>query len=234
METAKTEKIPAHVALILDGNGRWAKKRGLPRSAGHKKGSENVDRISRYAFSRGVKVLSFYVFSTENWKRPESEVKKLFSLLSSYLKTSVGELKENDVSLVFSGDLTTLPEDLRELCKTAKEKTAGGAFTMNLCLNYGGRQEIARAASLAASLGEALTTENIEKHLYTAGFPDPDLVIRTSGEQRLSNFMPYQTAYSEFYFTDVFWPDFDEKEFDKALLSFAARRRRYGGIDEEE
>ncbi|MCQ2399050.1 MAG: polyprenyl diphosphate synthase [Clostridia bacterium] len=217
----------------MDGNGRWALKRGKPRSYGHVKGSENVDRITRYAFSRGIKTLSLYVFSSENWSRPQEEIDKLFSLLRSYLKKPSAVFKDNGVSLRVSGDLSALPEDLRKDLERVVEETAGGEKRLNLAINYGSRAEIMRAVKTLAESGDEITEENFKKRLYTYGLDDPELIIRTSGEKRLSNFMMYQAAYSEFYFTDVLWPDFNENEFEKALADFSHRGRRFGGINEK-
>ncbi len=226
--------IPNHVAIIMDGNGRWAKMRGKPRDFGHKVGSENVKRVVEHAFKRGVKVVSLYAFSCENWSRPKEEVEKLFSLIKVFLDKYIAEVKKNGVKIVFSGDTDSLPDDVKKSVNTAKEYTdMNGERILNIALNYGSRQEIVYAVNKLVENHEPVTVESIPKYLYTADLGDPELVIRTSGELRLSNFMLYQLAYSELYFTNVLWPDFDENEFDKALVSFANRKRRFGGINEK-
>lgn len=229
-ETA-VNTFPYHVAIIMDGNGRWASASGKPRSYGHKIGAENVERIVSHAFGRGVKALSLYAFSSENWSRPEKEVDKIFSLIVSFLKKYIKKAEDNGVKVVFSGDLTALP---KKLLSEAEEVINGtkcnDKFVLNIALNYGARTEIARAASLAVKNGEPVTPETVSKYLYTADIGDPELIIRTGGELRLSNFMLFQAAYSELYFTKVMWPDFDEEEFDKALEDFSKRKRRFGGI----
>lgn len=223
--------FPYHVAIIMDGNGRWASALGKPRSYGHKIGAENVERIVSHAFASGVKTLSLYAFSSENWSRPEEEVNKIFSLIISFLKKYIKKAEDNGVKVVFSGDLTALPKKLlSEAEEVINETESNDKFVLNIALNYGARAEIARAASLAAANGEPVTPETVSKYLYTAAIGDPELIIRTGGELRLSNFMLFQAAYSELYFTKVMWPDFNEEEFDKALEDFSKRKRRFGGI----
>lgn len=227
-----TEKnIPLHVGIIMDGNGRWAEARGKKRAFGHKKGSENVDRVVSYAFERGVKTLSLYAFSSENWLRPKEEVDELMKLLKAYFKKFIGKIVKNDVKLNVMGDLSALTEDLRKIIYEDMEKSKSSkGHVLNIGINYGGRQEIVHAVKTALKKDEEITEKSISENLYTAPFGEPDLIIRTGGEKRLSNFMLYQGAYSELYFTDVLWPDFDEKEFDKALEDFSGRKRRFGKV----
>ena len=224
-------KIPAHVGIIMDGNGRWAKLRGKKRTYGHKYGSDNVHRISDYAFSNGIKVLTLYAFSTENWSRPKEEVDELMRLLKIYLKKFIKELCRKKVRLNVIGDKSVLTQELKDIIKEGDEKT--GKFTehvLNVAINYGGRQEIVKAVNEMLENGEEITADGISNHLYTSPFGEPDLIIRTGGELRLSNFLTYQGAYSELYFTDTLWPDFDEKCLDLAVESYAGRDRRFGGV----
>ncbi len=223
--------IPAHVGIIMDGNGRWAKAQGKNRSYGHRIGSNNVERIATYAFKNGVKVLSLYAFSSENWARPKEEVDELMRLLEVYFKKFINKLIKKDVRLCVMGDKTALSKKLQEVVKEAEEKSKdNNSFVLNIGINYGGRQEIVNAVNTLIKENKEVTVESISKNLYTAPFGEPDLIIRTGGECRLSNFMLYQGAYSELYFTDVLWPDFNEEEFEKALSSFAKRNRRYGKV----
>lgn len=225
------KKIPAHVGIIMDGNGRWAMQRKKPRSYGHKVGSDNVDKIVTYAFKNGIKVLSLYAFSCENWSRPKEEVDELMSLLEKYFKKFISKILKKNVRLSVMGDVSVLSDKLKKVISEGVEKSAANdEFVLNIGINYGGRQEIVKAVKEIVSAGEEITVENISAHLYTSSFGDPDLIIRTGGELRLSNFMLYQCAYSELYFTDVLWPDFNESEFDKAVSDFGERHRRFGGI----
>ncbi len=225
------ENIPAHVGIIMDGNGRWATARGKKRSFGHKVGSENVERIAEHAFNSGVKTLSLFAFSSENWSRPKEEVDELMRLLNVYLKKFIGKIKKNDVRIRVMGDFSVLSDSVKNSIKKATEATKDNTFgTINIALNYGGRQEIVKAVKEIIEDGEDVSVESISRHLYTADLGEPDLIIRTGGELRISNFMLFQSAYSELYFTDVLWPDFNEEEFDKALLSFSKRKRRFGGV----
>ncbi len=225
------ENIPAHVGIIMDGNGRWATARGKKRSFGHKVGSENVERIAEHAFNSGVKTLSLFAFSSENWSRPKEEVDELMRLLNVYLKKFIGKIKKNDVRIRVMGDFSVLSDSVKNSIKKATEATKDNTFgTINIALNYGGRQEIVKAVKEIVEDGEDVSVESISQHLYTADLGEPDLIIRTGGELRISNFMLFQSAYSELYFTDVLWPDFNEEEFDKALLSFSKRKRRFGGV----
>ncbi|MCR5830212.1 MAG: isoprenyl transferase [Lachnospiraceae bacterium] len=236
-ELSEDKKIPEHVAIIMDGNGRWAKKRFLPRSAGHSAGSRTVEQICDDAWSLGIKYLTVYAFSTENWKRPESEVATLMDLLRKYMKNCLERSRKNNMRVRVIGDITRLDEDLRESIKElTHESSANTGLCFTVALNYGGRDEIVRAVRkiledrdtgkiTAADISEDV----ISGYLDTSDMPDPDLVIRTSGEIRLSNFLPWQSAYSELYFTDVLWPDFDKKELIKAIEWYNGRDRRYGG-----
>ena len=231
-------KIPSHIAIILDGNGRWAKKRNMPRNYGHTQGSKTVEKICEDAYKIGVKYLTVYAFSTENWKRPRDEVDAIMKLLRSYLQTSKKTAKKNNMRVRILGDKTGLSEDIQksidELEKVSRENTG---LNLQVAINYGGRDEIIRAVK-ALSLDIKKNTiaidnidENvIENYMDTKGIPDPDLLIRTSGEKRLSNFLLWQLAYTEFYFTDVLWPDFDKKELMKAIEYYNSRVRRFGAI----
>ena len=229
-------KIPAHVAIIMDGNGRWAKKRGLPRTAGHKKGAEVVEQILEDADHMGIRYLTVYAFSTENWLRPAMEVKALMNLLRTYMISSMEKCAKNNVSVRVIGDRSKLSADLQESIGNLEEATKNNTgMHFQIEINYGGRDEILHAVRRYAELykaGEApeLTEDYFSSLLYTAAIPDPDLIIRTSGEQRLSNYLPWQGAYSELYFTPVLWPDFTEADMDAAIVEFQRRDRRFGGI----
>lgn len=226
--------IPTHIAIIMDGNGRWAKKRGMPRTVGHSAGAETFRKIGNFCKEIGVKYLTVYAFSTENWKRPQEEVDAIMGLLQKYLNEVIRDAQKNGIRLKFLGDLSPLTPELRELCLKAEEATTEfEACQSNICLNYGGRDEIVHAVRACAAEGIDLahiTEEELGSHLYSAGIPDPDLVIRPSGEIRISNFLLWQSAYSEFYFTDVLWPDFTKEELLKAIASFQKRSRRFGGV----
>lgn len=229
---------PAHVAIIMDGNGRWAKKRGLPRIAGHKRGINAVRKVTREAKAQGVKYLTLFAFSTENWLRPKEEVHGLFDLFRYYMRRECRTLAREGVRVRFIGDARELPDDLQGMMREAEELTVEGeALTLIIALNYGARDELAEAAQrLALKVKEGamaagdITPEAISNELRTADFPDPDLIIRTSGEQRLSNFLLWQAAYSEFLFVDCHWPEFDELAFREALGLFHERDRRFGGV----
>ncbi len=232
--SATAHKIPTHVAIIMDGNGRWATLKGRARAHGHKVGAKNVGTVVSHAFKKGVKTVSLYVFSSENWNRPKEEVDKLFDILTENYKRYIDDLVSNGIKLTVFGEVEVLPFDVRSAIQDATQKTADCSnANLNLAINYGGRQEIVSAVNSALKSGEEITISTIAQHLYTAPFGDPELIIRTGGEQRLSNFMLFQSAYSEFYFTEVLWPDFTEEEFDKALLSFSNRKRRFGGLNNE-
>ena len=221
--------VPRHIAVIMDGNGRWAKGRGLPRLAGHRAGADALDRAMHLCKEAGVEFLTVYAFSTENWKRSKEEVGGLMALLSTYIKSKERELVANSVRFRVIGRRGDLSEKLQKEIAGLEERTSGGAFTLVVALSYGGRDEIVRAAQRAALAGGCATEEDFSRYLDTAGIHDPDLIIRTSGEQRLSNFLLWQAAYAEFYFTDVLWPDFGREEFERALESYSRRERRLGG-----
>ena len=222
-----------HLAVIMDGNGRWAEKRHLPRLMGHRAGAEALDRCMHYCKAAGVKYLTVYAFSTENWKRSEEEVSGLMRLLSSYIASKRETLIKEGVAFKVIGRRSDLSDKLQGEIAELEEATKQGGFTLVVALSYGGRDEIVRAAMKVLACGDArsktLTEEEFAGYMDTAGIPDPELIIRTSGEQRTSNFLLWQSAYSEYYFTETLWPDFDQAEFDKAMASFAKRERRMGG-----
>lgn len=232
------DKTPKHVAIIMDGNGRWAKKRGLPRLAGHKEGMNVVKRIVKIATHYDVEILTLYAFSTENWKRPKSEVDFLMKLPKEFLHTYLPDLIKNNVQIKTIGEFEGLPNHTREAIEHGIEKTKNNdGLILNFALNYGSRNEIMRAVKgLIDKVNDQnlnvddLTEKDLESYLYTGHLQDPDLVIRTSGEKRLSNFLLWQSAYSELWFTDVLWPDFTEEIFKQALNDYQQRKRRYGGI----
>ena len=237
-KAAPERPVPRHVAIILDGNGRWAQKRGLPRSAGHAAGSENFRRIATYCRDIGMEHLTVYAFSTENWKRSEEEVSAIMGLLKKYLLEALQKMERDHIRLNFFGDLSRLPRELQELAaRTLETSTHYQGFQANICLNYGGRDEIVRAARKfakacmdGAAQPDDLTEEQFSGLLFSKGIPDPDLIIRPSGEIRISNFLLWQSAYSEFYFTDVLWPDFTPKHLEEAIASYNKRSRRFGGV----
>ena len=230
--------VPQHIAIIMDGNGRWAKKRGLPRTAGHSAGGEAFRRIANYCRTLGVKYLTVYAFSTENWKRSADEVAGIMKLLGKYLEEALKDMEKNHVRFCFFGDLSKLSPQLRKLCLDAQERSSQyHEVQVNFCLNYGGRDEIIRAVKAYARdvaegkcQPEQLTEELFDGYLDSAGVPDPELVIRPSGEQRTSNFLPWQTVYSEFVFMDVLWPDFGPADLDAAIAEYKRRNRRFGGV----
>ena len=239
-EERKDRPVPRHIAVIMDGNGRWAKKRGLPRKAGHKVGAETFRTIATYCKDIGVKYFTVYAFSTENWKRPQDEVDALMNLFRTYLKEAAETMVARGVAVRVLGDLSVLPADIqRQIDEVhALTDTLGeDAATASLCINYGGRDEIKNAVRALAHDVQAgrlrpedITEDTISAHLYTAHMPDPDLIIRPSGEVRTSNFLLWQSAYSEYYFTDVLWPDFSTKDMDAAIDDFNRRSRRFGGV----
>ncbi|MCL2775303.1 MAG: polyprenyl diphosphate synthase [Oscillospiraceae bacterium] len=227
--------MPEHIAIIMDGNGRWATKRGLPRTFGHAQGAKVFRRIVEYCIKIKVKSVTFYAFSSENWRRPEDEVKSLMKMIDKYLDDFLAKLTKYDVEVKFIGDISKF-EDINfkmyMKMKDIQTKTHGKTMKLNIAMNYGGRDEIVNAANRAFKRngGGVITAEMIEKELHTQGQKDPDLIIRTAGEQRLSNFLLWQCAYSEFWFTDVLWPDFSEKILNEAIFDYSNRKRRYGGI----
>ncbi|MCI6867046.1 MAG: isoprenyl transferase [Lachnospiraceae bacterium] len=233
--------IPQHVAIILDGNGRWAKSKGMPRNYGHVRGAKNLEVICEDAYNMGIKYLTVYLFSTENWKRSKDEVDALMKLFRSYTKTCIKTARDNNMKVRVLGDPTALDQDLQEslkqLVETSKDNTG---LNFQIAINYGSRDEIVRAIRKVAAdcrdgklAPEDITEEKFSGYLDTAGVPDPDLLIRTSGEQRLSNYLMWQLAYTEFYFTDVPWPAFTKEDLKKAIEKYNSRERRYGGIKEE-
>jgi undecaprenyl diphosphate synthase len=226
---AGTGEMPRHVAIIMDGNGRWAKKRMLPRAMGHKRGVETVRNIVRAAGELGLETLSLYAFSSENWKRPEEEINDLMALMREFIKSDLDTFAKNDVRLKIIGDYKALSPDIVEMLEESIARTSKNSrTTLAVALNYGSQDEMVRAARAAAAQGE-ISASSIEANLDTAGLPPLDLLIRTSGEQRLSNFMLWQAAYAEFWFTETLWPDFSKDELAAALNEFARRERRYGG-----
>ena len=240
---AESEKrvLPRHIAIIMDGNGRWAQKRGLPRTAGHSAGAANFRKITRYCSKIGIKYLTIYAFSTENWKRPPEEVSAIMSLFHDYLLEALEKFRSDNIKVRFIGDRTPLDDELKRLMSESEDvmKNATG-MVLNIAINYGGRQEItAVAASLAKDAAEGrispekITEEDIASRLYTAGQPDPDLIIRPSGELRMSNFLLWQSAYSEFWSSDVLWPDFKPEHLEQAISDYGRRHRRYGGVAEK-
>ena len=237
MEHPKEFAEGLSIGIIMDGNGRWAKQRGLPRTAGHKKGAAVFQDIANYCEELGVSSVYFYAFSTENWKRPSDEVSTIMKLLGKYLHEAIDTMERDHIKMKVLGDVDGLTPELQALVAKTEEISARyDGFQANICLNYGGRDEIVRAAARYAkdyAEGKAegeLTEERFGSYLYSAGIPDPDLLIRPGGEQRISNFLLWQCAYSEFYFTDVLWPDFGTDELDKAIAVYNSRDRRYGGV----
>ena len=233
-------KVPQHIAIILDGNGRWAKSKGMPRNYGHAQGSKNVERICEEAWRMGIKYLTVYAFSTENWNRPDSEVSALMTLLRNYMKTCLKTAAKNDMKIRVIGDIQPLDDDIKNRISELESATVNnGGLNFTIALTYGSRDELIRAArKMARDCADGkLEADDIdesvfESYLDTHGIPDPDLMIRTSGEQRLSNYLLWQLAYSEFYFTDVPWPDFTKEELVKAIEEYNHRHRRFGGVEE--
>ncbi|MGL5348471.1 MAG: isoprenyl transferase [Peptostreptococcaceae bacterium] len=231
-------KVPNHIAIIMDGNGRWAKSRFLPRTAGHKAGVETIRKVLTECKKLGVQNVTLYAFSTENWKRPKLEVDTLMNLLSSYLKNEIKELHKNNVKVRTIGDISQLPENCRKEIDRAYELTKfNTGVSLNLALNYGARYDIKNAiidivkdAKCGKLDVDDIKEDTIKNYLSTKSIPDPDLIIRTSGEERLSNFLMWEAAYSEFYFTDIHWPDFNEEELQKAIYTYQSRDRRFGGL----
>ena len=242
MAFSKTEtnraSVPRHIAIIMDGNGRWAKKRGLPRNAGHAAGAEAFRRTANYCRTLGVKYLTVYAFSTENWRRSAEEVDGIMKLLKNYLQEAICDMEKNHVRFRFFGDLSRLSPDLQKLCEDAQKYSADfSGVQVNFCLNYGGRDELVKASTCFAQdvvagkfAPEDLTEELLATYLYSSGVPDPELIIRPSGELRTSNFLLWQSAYSEYVFMDVLWPDFTPDDLDKAIAEFQNRARRFGGV----
>ncbi|MBR5192531.1 MAG: di-trans,poly-cis-decaprenylcistransferase [Clostridia bacterium] len=227
----KIYNTPLHVAIIMDGNGRWAKNKGKPRCVGHVEGAKNVNKIVSFAFDSGVKNLTLYAFSTENWQRPQEEISTIFSALENYFNNFASSTANGKIRLRVLGERNNLPKTLLTAIENCENQTKDFTqFNLNIAINYGGRQEIVSAVKSLISVGEEITEESIANALYTAELPNPDLIIRTGGEKRLSNFLIYQSAYAELYFTDVSWPDFTEEDFSLALKDYKNRNRRYGGV----
>ena len=225
--------LPTHIAIIMDGNGRWAKKRGMPRSAGHVAGAKTFKNIARYCNKIGLKYLTVYAFSTENWKRPQDEVNGIMNLLRDYLKDAEN-FKDENIRVRFIGDLEPLADDIKALIeKNEKGSADATGLNLNIAINYGGRDEITKAVQKIVESGakaKDITEDTISQNLYTAGMPDPDFIIRPSGEYRLSNYLIWQSAYAEYWFSDVLWPDFTPKHLDAAIDEFNKRNRRFGGV----
>ena len=232
--TAEQGVVPGHVAIVMDGNGRWARQRLLPRIAGHRQGVDTLRQVVRWSMARGIRVLTVFAFSSENWRRPADEVSGLMSLMARALAKEVPELHRNGVRLHFPGDRERLSPEVAAGLQEAEQQTAQNAkLVLNVCFNYGGRWDIARAAQRLAERGETITEEALGQALALSHVADPDLVIRTGGEIRISNFLLWQVAYSEFYFSDRLWPAFDEAEFDRALAVYGHRQRRFGQTPEQ-
>ena len=236
-EQIQPNRIPSHVAIIMDGNGRWAKRQGLARMFGHRQGVETVHNITEVAAELGIQYLTLYAFSTENWKRSAEEVAGIMKLLGAYLREALADMEKNRVKFYFFGDLSALSPELQQLCLEAQNRSAEYDVQVNFCLNYGGRDEIvhaarAFAADVAAGKYEStdLTEDLLSSYLYSANVPDPELIIRPSGELRTSNFLLWQSAYSEFVFMDVLWPDFGPDDLDRAIEEYYRRNRRFGGV----
>lgn len=225
------KKKLSHIAFIMDGNGRWAVKRGLSREMGHVEGAKTFRRVAEYCFKGGIDTVTVYAFSTENWKRPKSEVNAIMNLLSLYLKQGIREMAEDNIRVTFLGDKTPFTDKLRSLMEELEESSKNNKYRLNVAMNYGGRAEIVEAVNRLSKRGVTQFTEElIESELYTAGQTDPDLIVRSAGELRLSNFLTWQSVYSEFYFTDTLWPDLDENDVDAAVDAYYGRTRRFGSI----
>ncbi len=237
----RPDSIPRHLAVIMDGNGRWAKKRGLPRSAGHRAGAENLKALCRNCGRYGVRYLTVYAFSTENWSRPESEVRALMELFVEFFERYDPELEKEGIRVRFSGDIAALPERIRAVCRIAEENSIRrDRMDLIIAMNYGGRHEIVQACRKIAEKvsdqrmrPEEISEDTLREHLYLPDVPDPDLIIRPSGEQRLSNFLLWEGAYAELWFSDTLWPDFGLSELETAFMAYANRDRRYGGLSAE-
>lgn len=233
---SKKQKRLEHIAFIMDGDGRWATKRGMPREYGHTVGAKVFRRVAEYCFRGGIDTVTVYAFSTENWKRPSREVNALMTLFTTYLKTGMAEMMKDDIRIRFLGEKTPFGDAQRRLMEKIESDSAGNKYNLNIAVNYGGRREIALAFEKLheklqnGEISGRITEEMISDELFTSGQPDPDLIVRTSGEMRLSNFLTWQSVYSELYFTDVLWPDMNEEEVDKAVADYYSRQRRYGGL----
>jgi undecaprenyl diphosphate synthase len=222
---------PSHIAFIMDGNGRWAKKRGMPREYGHIKGAEKFKEVVRHCGDIGINTVTVYAFSTENWHRPENEVSALMKLLSQYIEGAQSEISENKIRFIFLGDKSALPEDLRIKAESLERASKDYTLTLNIALNYGGRAELVHAFNSLIKEGKTeITEKDISSHLYTKDSPDPDLIVRTGGDYRISNFLLYQAAYAELCFTKTLWPDLTNREIDEIVEDFSSRHRRFGGL----
>lgn len=236
--TEENKVLPRHIAIIMDGNGRWAKRRGLPRKAGHTAGAANFKKLAKYCNKIGLKYLTVYAFSTENWKRPADEVSAIMNLFKDYLNDVIDDLGKENIKIRFIGDTTVLDGSLRELITTAERVTGKATgLTVNIAVNYGGRQEIVMAAkslcedAVSGNIRpEDITEEKFSEKIYTSGQPDPDLIIRPSGEKRISNFLLFQSAYSEFWYSEIMWPDFTPEMLEQAITDYSKRKRRFGGL----
>lgn len=230
-DSIKVDSRLQHIAFIMDGNGRWAERRGMPRRYGHRYGAEAFRKIVRYCGDIGIKYVTVYAFSTENWARPEKEVKSIMKLLDNYLHECEKYVNDYNIRMKFIGDLSRLDVSLAEKARRLEEISKGNPLTLCIALNYGGKDELVNAFNKLVAAGKKeITAEDIESELYTAGIPAPDLIVRTAGEMRLSNFLMWQSAYSEFYSTDTLWPDMTEKDVDAAVENFYSRQRRYGKV----
>ncbi len=220
----------SHIAFIMDGNGRWATGRGLPREAGHSVGVKTFKKTVTLCRDYGIQTVTTYAFSTENWKRPENEIREIMRLLDTYIKEARDDNEKNRIRYIFLGDKAGLDPRIQEKCTFLEDLTHDNPLTLNIALNYGGRSEITQACNALIAKGKAVTEEELSSQLYTRESPDPDLIVRTGGEYRLSNFLLWQAAYAELYFTECLWPDFDETELRRAILEFSGRKRRFGGV----
>ncbi len=229
-EPIKVDERLRHVAFIMDGNGRWAKKQGKPREYGHKFGAEVFKKVAQYCAEIGIEHITVYAFSTENWKRPQVEVNAIMTLFSDYISDAKAHFTEHDLRVIFLGDRLALPQRLRESMQQLEQATGGGRVTLNIAFNYGARDELLHAFECLRGKDRPISPADVDAALYTAQSPDPDLIVRTGGEMRLSNFLLWQAAYAELYFTDTLWPDFTEADVDKAIAEFYSRKRRWGGV----
>ena len=230
MVTHPEEGRLRHIAFIMDGNGRWAKKRGMPREYGHTEGAKTFRRVAEYCFRNGIEAVTIYAFSTENWTRPEREVKAIMALFQSYLSMGMEEMAKNNIKITFLGDKAPFTPDCRAQMEKLERESASNRYALNVAVNYGGRAEIVTAVNKLIAAGREVTEASISDALYTAGQSDPDLIVRSAGELRLSNFLTWQSVYSELYFTDTLWPDFSDADVDAAVEAYYARTRRFGGL----
>jgi len=230
MVTHPEEGRLRHIAFIMDGNGRWAKKRGMPREYGHTEGAKTFRRVAEYCFRSGIEAVTIYAFSTENWSRPEREVKAIMALFQSYLSMGMEEMAKNNIKITFLGDKAPFTPDCRAQMEKLERESASNRYALNVAVNYGGRAEIVTAVNKLIAAGREVTEASISDALYTAGQSDPDLIVRSAGELRLSNFLTWQSVYSELYFTDTLWPDFSDADVDAAVEAYYARTRRFGGL----